>query len=254
LTYPIVIDSDREIWKAFANRYWPTKYLLDKEGYLRYAHFGEGEYRETEEAIRELLLEINPGLAFPPLMEPLRAEDKTGAVCYRPSAELYVGHARGRIGNEGGFREDSIAEYALPKEFTEGLFYANGKWASTAEYMEAVEEGEHTIVLRYEATGVNAVMASPQGGARDVQIRFDGKPLNASQKTRDTRLRSTGAGEESYVTVQSARMYSLVDSHDFAAHTLELICPAGVAVFAFTFNSCVDPAAAMAPAAVESRS
>ena len=254
LTYPIVIDSDREIWKAFANRYWPTKYLLDKEGYLRYAHFGEGEYRETEVALRELLLEINPGLAFPPLMEPLRAEDKAGAVCYPPSAELYLGHARGRIGNDGGFREDSIAEYSLPQELTEGLFYAKGKWASTAEYMEAVEEGEHTIVLRFEATGVNAVIASPRGGTREVKVRLDGKPLNASQKTRDTRFRSTKAGEESYVAVQNARMYSLVDSHDFGTHTLELICPTGVAVFAFTFNSCVDTSAALAPTAVESSS
>src|SRR5207302_832634 len=60
LTYPIVVDNDREIWKAFANRYWPTKYLLDKDGYLRYAHFGEGAYTECEQAIRELLLEVNP--------------------------------------------------------------------------------------------------------------------------------------------------------------------------------------------------
>ena len=45
----LVIDSDREIWKAFANRYWPTKYLLDHEGYLRYAHFGEGGYAECEQ-------------------------------------------------------------------------------------------------------------------------------------------------------------------------------------------------------------
>jgi len=114
LTYPIVIDSDREIWKAFANRYWPTKYLLDKDGYLRYAHFGEGAYRETEEAIRELLLEINASLAFPPLMEPVRSEDREGAVCFRPSPELYLGHARGRIGNDGGFKEDSIADYNIP--------------------------------------------------------------------------------------------------------------------------------------------
>jgi thiol-disulfide isomerase/thioredoxin len=254
LTYPIVIDSDREIWKAFANRYWPTKYLLDKEGYLRYAHFGEGEYRETEEAIREMLLEINPSLAFPPLMEPLRAEDKTGAVCYQPSAELYLGHARERIGNEGGFREDSIGEYVLPQELTEGLFYAKGKWASTAEYMEAVEDGDHAIVLRYEATGVNVVMASPRGGTREVKIQLDGKPLSVSQKTRDTRFRTTEAAAESYVAVQAARMYSLVDGHDFGKHTLELICPVGVAVFAFTFNSCVDPSAALAPAALESRS
>ena len=254
LTYPIVVDSDREIWKAFANRYWPTKYLLDKEGYLRYAHFGEGEYRETEEAIRELLREINPALAFPPLMEPLRAEDGTGAVCFRPSAELYVGHARGRIGNEGGFHEDSIADYSLPDDLKEGFFYVRGRWASTAEYMEAVEDGEHTMVLRYEASGVNVVMASPRGGMRDVKVRQDGQLLNSSQKTRDTRFRSGDGGEQSYVSVQNAQMYALVDNHDFGTHTLELTCPAGVAVFAFTFNSCVDPSAAMASSGAEFRS
>jgi thiol-disulfide isomerase/thioredoxin len=254
LTYPIVVDSDREIWKAFANRYWPTKYLLDKEGYLRYAHFGEGEYRETEEAIRELLREISPALAFPPLMEPLRAEDGAGAVCFRPSAELYVGHARGRIGNEGSFHEDSIADYSLPDDLKEGFFYVRGRWASTAEYMEAVEDGEHIVVLRYEASGVNVVMASPRSGTRDVKIRQDGHPLNSSQKTRDTRFRSGDSGEESYVSVQNARMYALVDNHDFGTHTLELTCPAGVAVFAFTFNSCIDLAAALAPTAAESHS
>jgi thiol-disulfide isomerase/thioredoxin len=254
LTYPIVVDSDREIWKAFANRYWPTKYLLDKEGYLRYAHFGEGEYRETEEAIRELLREISPALAFPPLLEPLRAEDGAGAVCFRPSAELYVGHARGRIGNEGSFHEDSIADYSLPDDLKEGFFYVRGRWASTAEYMEAVEDGEHIVVLRYEASGVNVVMASPRSGTRDVKIRQDGHPLNSSQKTRDTRFRSGDSGEESYVSVQNARMYALVDNHDFGTHTLELTCPAGVAVFAFTFNSCIDLAAALAPTAAESHS
>jgi thiol-disulfide isomerase/thioredoxin len=254
LTYPIVIDSNREIWQAFANRYWPTKYLLDKEGYLRYAHFGEGQYRETEEAIRELLLEINPSLAFPPLMDLLRPEDGTGAVCYRPTAELYVGHARGRIGNEGGFHPDSITEYTLPADLNEGVFYATGRWASTAEYMEAVDEGDHSIVLRYEASGVNAVLASPRGGSRDVKLRLDGQPLNPQQKTQDTRFRSSEVGQDSYVTVQNARMYALVDTHDFGVHTLELSCPAGVAAFAFTFNSCIDPAAAMAPAALESRS
>jgi thiol-disulfide isomerase/thioredoxin len=252
LTYPIAVDSDREIWKAFANRYWPSKYLLDKEGYLRYAHFGEGEYRECEEAIRELLREINPSLAFPPLMAPLRAEDETGAVCYRPSAELYLGNARGCIGNEGGFLADSIGSYSLPEQLEEGKFYAKGRWASTAEYLESVEEGDHTIVLKYEASGVNLVMASPRGGVRDVVIRQDGKPLSASQKTSDTQFRLVSGVEESYVTVQNARMYALVNSHDFGVHTLELSCPAGVAFFAFTFNSCLDPSAATT--AVESRS
>ena len=75
LTYPVVVDSDREIWKAFANRYWPTKYLLDKDGYLRYGHFGEGGYAECEEAIQELLREIDPKIVLPALMEPVRSRN-----------------------------------------------------------------------------------------------------------------------------------------------------------------------------------
>jgi len=59
LTYPIVQDNDFATWKAYSNRYWPAKYLIDRNGYIRYTHFGEGEYNETEQAIQELLGEIN---------------------------------------------------------------------------------------------------------------------------------------------------------------------------------------------------
>lgn len=253
LTYPIVVDNDREIWKAFANRYWPTKYLLDKDGYLRYAHFGEGAYGECEQTIRELLLEINPSLVFPPLLEPVRSEDRDGAVCYRPSPELYLGHARGRIGNEGGFREDSVADYTLPPDLQENCFYVSGKWASTAEYMESAGEGEHRIVLKYEATGVNLVMAAPRGGALDVVMLQDGQPLTRSQKTADTRFRNVNGSEESFLSVQRARMYFVVENHDFGGHTLELRCPSGVAAFAFTFTSCVDPSQTAAVAAAETQ-
>jgi thiol-disulfide isomerase/thioredoxin len=235
LTYPVVVDSDREIWKAFANRYWPTQYLLDNEGYLRYAHFGEGAYRESEEAIRELLKEVNPSLAFPPLLEPVRAEDRAGAICYRPSSELYLGHARGRIGNQGGFKADSIADYALPDDLKEAQFYAQGCWASTVEYMESAGDGEHSMVVKYAGAGVNLVMAAPRG-----------------RSCNDTRFRTVDGSPASYVVVQQARMYSLVDNHDFGSHLLELRCPAGLAAFAFTFTSCVDPSQAAAPAAVES--
>jgi thiol-disulfide isomerase/thioredoxin len=248
LTYPIVVDNDREIWKAFANRYWPTKYLLDKDGYLRYAHFGEGAYRECEEVIRELLLEANSTLAFPPLMEPVRPEDRDGAVCYPPSGELYLGHARGRIGNAGGFQEDAIAEYALPETLEENCFYASGRWASTAEYLEAAGEGEHRIVLKYHATGVNLVMAAPRGGTCEVGILLDGKSLLRPQKGNDTRFRATDKGEESYVSVQQPRMYSLVKHPEFGEHVLELRCPVGTALFAFTFTSCVNPSAILASA------
>jgi thiol-disulfide isomerase/thioredoxin len=255
LTYPIVIDSDREIWKAFANRYWPTKYLLDKEGYLRYGHFGEGGYNECELVIQELLREIDPAVVLPELMAALREEDHAGAVCYRASGELYLGNQRGRIGNEGGFKEDQIADYSFAGELEENFFYANGRWASTAEYFEAVEEGSHTLRLKYEAAAVNLVMASPHSSSSEVVILQDGKPLTQKQSTRDTRFRAgSNGGEESYVVVDSARMYFLVDNHEFATHELELRCSMGAAAFAFTFTSCVDPVASALQAGMPTQS
>ena len=250
LTYPIVIDSNREIWKEFANRYWPTKYLLDQEGYLRYAHFGEGGYNECEQVIQELLREIDPAVKLPPVMEPVREEDHAGAICYGASAELYLGNRRGRIGNEGGFQEDQIADYAFAGQMEENFFYADGRWASTAEYFEAVEKGPHTLRLKYEAAAVNLVMACPHTPSAEAVILQDGKPLSRKQATRDTSFRPVAnGGEESFVVIDSARMYFLVDNREFGAHELELRCSPGVAAFAFTFTSCVDPVASALRAA-----
>lgn len=243
LTYPIVVDSNREIWKAFANRYWPTKYLLDKDGYLRYAHFGEGGYGECEQAIQELLHEIDPSLKLPEILEPLRKEDHLGAGCYRPSGELYLGHQRGRIGNEGGFKVDQIADYEFDGTVEETFFYARGRWASTGEYFETAGDGPHSLKLKYEASAVNLVMASPRGLSAEVRLLQDGKPIARSQATKDIRFRAGGPATESYVLVDSARMYALVDNHDFGEHELELICSEGIAAFAFTFTGCVDPVA-----------
>src|SRR3972149_1722526 len=99
IQYPVALDNDYAIWQAYANRYWPAKYLVDREGYLRYYHFGEGAYGETEQAIQALLREAFPEIVLPGLMEALRDEDKPGAVCYRVMPELYLGYQQGRIGN-----------------------------------------------------------------------------------------------------------------------------------------------------------
>ena len=89
-------------------------------------------------------------------------------------------------------------------------------------------------------------MASPRGSSAEVIVVQDGKPLTRKQATRDIRFRkpSQSAGAEgSYLVVDSARMYFLVDNHDFGQHELELHCSTGIAAFAFTFTSCVDPVA-----------
>jgi hypothetical protein len=176
-------------------------------------------------------------------MEPVREEDQVGAVCYRPTGELYLGNRRGRIGNKGGFKEDQIADYDFSGALEKNFFYASGRWASTAEYFEAVENGPHILRLKYEASAVNLVMACPHATSADVVILQDGKQLTASQATRDTLFRTVSGESESYVVVDFPRMYLLVDNQEFGSHELELRCAAGVAAFAFTFTSCVDPVA-----------
>jgi hypothetical protein len=183
-------------------------------------------------------------------MEPVRDTDRPGAVCFQPSPELYLGHRRGRIGNQDGFREDDIAEYSLPGKLEEGQFYAQGRWASTAEYFESAAEGDNRIVVKYSAAAVNLVLASPRTPSYELIIHQDGKPLTRAQATPDVRFHSTVGGEESYILVEQPRMYQLVDNHSFGTHTLELLCPQpGLAAFAFTFTTCLDPNAIPSEAA-----
>jgi len=72
IAYPVMLDNDYAIWKQFANKYWPSKYLIDPDGYIRYFHAGEGAYQETELAIQELLRERDPRVTLPRPMELLR--------------------------------------------------------------------------------------------------------------------------------------------------------------------------------------
>jgi thiol-disulfide isomerase/thioredoxin len=238
LTYPIVLDSEMELWQAFANRYWPSKYLIDGEGYLRYAHFGEGSYRETEETIQQLIREINPSAVLPQLMDPVRDDDRPGAVCYQPSPELYLGHRRGRIGNAGEFVEDQSADYSHAGEMREGYFYAYGRWTATGDHFESASDKPARVALTYSAAGVNLVMASFNREPREAEIRQDGRPLDRAVATPDIYFREG----RSFVSVAAPRMYALVSNSDFGTHTLELITQQPeLALFAFTFTSCVLP-------------
>src|SRR3990172_3182304 len=71
IEYPVVMDNGFAIWQAYANRYWPAKYLVDAEGYIRYLHFGEGGYQETERAIQTLIRELQPDLELPEPLKPV---------------------------------------------------------------------------------------------------------------------------------------------------------------------------------------
>jgi hypothetical protein len=138
LRYPIALDNDYGTWNAWHNQYWPAKYLIDRDGRLRYFHFGEGEYAETEAAIRELLG------ASAPAASGLADESPHGLV----TPETYLGTKRRRAGDDVAFR---------------------GRW--TAEEERVVAGRGATLRLEYRARDVHLVLT----GRGAVEVLVDGK-------------------------------------------------------------------------------
>jgi cytochrome c biogenesis protein CcdA/thiol-disulfide isomerase/thioredoxin len=220
LDYPVVQDNERLTWEAFRNQYWPAKYLIDADGHVRYAHFGEGAYAETEAAIRSLLAEAG--------------EARLGGGAGRPEAEradpgvrtpeTYLGWQRAQ-----GFAQaprPGTAEYTAPAgELPANAFALDGRWAVDGESATAVRDA--SVRLGFRARRVFLVLGSP-GGPGEVEVLLDGRLVPGSLAGEDVR---GGA-----VTVSDQRLYRLVDLPEAGGHELELRLEPGVAGYAFTFG------------------
>ncbi len=231
LEYPIVSDSEYAIWRAYSNKYWPAKYLIDSRGRIRYYHFGEGSYAESELAIQKALKDLNPALPeFPPPIEPIRDTDRPGAVCYRVTPELYLGYERGNFGNPEGVNRDEPHDYRDPGRHLESTAYLEGRWRVEQECARA-EKREAALRLRYTAREVNLVMGPGENSVAEVQVTLsDGERAGTDVKIDDGRA---------IVRVDAPRMYNLVDNDNVNQGAIELKArDAGLAVFAFTFTSC----------------
>jgi thiol-disulfide isomerase/thioredoxin len=231
LEYPIVLDNDYAIWRAYSNRFWPAKYLVDAKGRIRYYHFGEGGYQESEVAIQNALRALNPALSLPPPMDPVRDSDRPGAMCYRVTPELYLGYARGQFGNPGGVVRDRPHDYADPGRHAEGASYIGGNWRVEQECARAEGAGA-TLAIRYTAKDVNLVMAPRAGAVSRAEL-----VLGPGQKPGEDVRTENG---RAVVTIDQPRMYNLVANDSVSSGALELrATDAGLAAYAFTFVSCV---------------
>jgi thiol-disulfide isomerase/thioredoxin len=231
LKYPIVLDNDYAIWRAYSNRVWPAKYLIDKDGRLRYYHFGEGLYRETETQIQTRLQELNPSLEFPPPLEAVRESDRAGAVCYRVTPELYLGYTRGQFGNPIAVAHDQETDYQDPGRHAEGAPYLDGRWIVGPESSRAGSIGA-VIALRYTAKDVNLVLSPPAHGSGRAEISLGEGQLPGE----DVKIEYGRA----FVTIDRARMYNLVANESVVPGSLRLkALDPGLSAYAFTFVSCV---------------
>ncbi|MEX2238307.1 MAG: redoxin domain-containing protein [Dehalococcoidia bacterium] len=243
LPYPVLVDREYETWQAYANRYWPAKYLIDVTGKIRGAHFGEGAYAEVEKAIQGLLKERegNAEAEFPPPMEPVRAEDASGAVCYRATPEVYLGFRRGMPGNPDPQPGQAVL-YKDHGQHAEGYPYLDGPWQIADEYSARPFGFSSSQVsrlhLKYMSKEVNLVIHPGTSGRAELTLLQDGAPLAAEALGEDAKE----AGGRALVVIDTPRMYRLVNNPEIAGHELTIETTSdGVALYAFTFVSCLVP-------------
>jgi cytochrome c biogenesis protein CcdA/thiol-disulfide isomerase/thioredoxin len=223
LRYPVVQDNDYGTWNAFTNQAWPAKYLIDARGRVRLVHLGEGEYEQTEAAIRALLAEAGRG-RLGAAAKPRGTILTSGA---KATPETYLGSARAQgfspVGPTDGTRDyRALGGDRLPQN----VFSLGGRWRIDAESARAVRGA--TITARVVGTAVYLVLSSQGDRPRRVHVRLDGRPISAADAGSDVR--------HGVVTVRRQRLYSLVDVGKVAEHVLTLRLDPGVSGYAFTFG------------------
>jgi thiol-disulfide isomerase/thioredoxin len=234
IPYPVLLDNSRETWRLFANHYWPAKYLVDARGYLRYEHFGEGAYGHTEEWIQNLLREAGDEDPMPPILAPLREEDRPGAVCYPATRETYIGFLRGKLLAAEGYRPGEEVRHQEPAEpAPPGLFSARGLWRHEAEYLEAREAGAR-LDLVCDAAGVNLVVSSPGG---ELEIEVAGRPVPPEERGADVVERDG----RTFAVWDRSRMVSLLGPTEFRRRHVRLrFLTPGTRAYTFSFTTCVQ--------------
>jgi thiol-disulfide isomerase/thioredoxin len=229
--YPIAVDNDYTIWRAFANHFWPALYLADPEGRIRYHHFGEGEYAGAEMAIQQLLMDagaddVNQDLvAVDPHGLEVAADWQT-----LQSPETYLGY-----GQSTGFASEAVAEVDEPHVYAPAPLRLNqwalaGNW-TVAQHAVVLNEPNGRISFRFHARDLNLV-AGP--AAREASVAFrvslDGHPPDGAD---GDDLSSDGGG-----IIKDQRTYHLIRQRRPIADGLFEIefLDSGVEAYCFTFG------------------
>jgi cytochrome c biogenesis protein CcdA/thiol-disulfide isomerase/thioredoxin len=220
LRYPVVQDNDMGTWNAYDNEYWPADYLIDAHGNVRYATFGEGDYDQTETAIRALLAEA--GYQVGGKSHPTDVIKPTEVA----TPETYVGTNRAEGWVNGP--KTGTHDYGPPPThklaLNAGAF--SGTWDITSQPAEAVSGAG--IDLHFLAKNVYLVLSSEDERPMQVQVMLDGHPIPASESGADV--------HDGIVTVRRQRLYSLVSLPGDQSHELELRFQDGVVAYDFTFG------------------
>ncbi|CAM3899604.1 cytochrome c biogenesis protein DipZ [Paracidovorax anthurii] len=232
ITYPVAVDNQYAIWRAFRNQYWPAHYLIDAQGRLRHHHFGEGNYGETERVVQQLLQEAGAARVAPGLIE-VNAQGVQQAADMDAvrSHETYVGYARSEnFASTPKTARDQATTYAAPAQPALNAWGLDGRWNVGSEHA-TLAGASGRIVYRFQARDLHLVLGpGPDGRPVRFRVRIDGQPPGAS--------RGMDVAEDGSGTVTGQRLYQLVrQTGEITPRTfsIEFLDPA-VSAYAFTFG------------------
>jgi thiol-disulfide isomerase/thioredoxin len=232
ITYPVALDSDNKVWDAFHNQYWPAHYFIDAKGRVRYEHFGEGDYDQSERWIQELLKEANAKPMSPGITS-VHGEGVQAAADVNNvrSPETYIGYARAaHFVSQGGIKKDHEKTYLEPSHLQLNEWGLGGSWINHQQ--EAVlQSAGGTIVFRFHARDLHLVLGpSVDGKPVRFRITIDG---HAPGESHGVDADAAGNG-----VVTDDRLYQLIrQKGPITDHTfvIEFEDP-GVQAFSFTFG------------------
>lgn len=235
VTYPVALDNNLAIWQAFNNEYWPAHYFIDAQGRIRYHHFGEGEYGQSEHVIQELLHEAGYQNVPSGIVDP-KAQGVQAAATpddQARSPETYVGYGRGSNFAAGPVHEDEAANYETPYPLQPNQWGFTGRW-TIGEEKSGLNAAGGKITFRFHARDLHLVLG-PESDGKPVRFRvtLDGHAPGKSHGT-DTDLDGNG-------TVTDQRLYQLIRLDSGSAikayhmFTIEFL-DSGVQAYAFTFG------------------
>ncbi len=224
INWPVAVDNEYKIWDAYANMYWPRKYLIDKDGYIVYDHIGEGAYTETEVQIQRFLRDLNPSVELPEPIKPLRPEDDLNRVCYPRTPEIYCGYFRGRFA--GKILPDIRTAYNHPIVQGDGIISLIGEFIVESERLIFIDG---KLVLNFKGNELNAVMF----GDEFVEVRINGRLIPENMRGSDIRVLDGKTG----LLPKDYRMYNIIKTEEWGIYTLEIF-GRGTEIYAFTFGSC----------------
>ncbi|WP_028205494.1 cytochrome c biogenesis protein DipZ [Paraburkholderia nodosa] len=230
--YPVAIDNSYTIWKAFSNEYWPAHYFVDPQGHIRHHHFGEGDYKQSEDVIRRLLAEAGqtdlPGGYVQPVAQGAQAAAGSGDANRSP--ETYVGYARAQNFAGGPVAQDETATYHAPQTLTANQWALDGRWL-VGDESARLDSPDGRIVYRFHGRDLHLVLGLGRDG-HPVRFRvlIDGKAPGAD--------RGTDIDADGYGTITGQRLYQLVrQANGNSERTFEItFLEPGVLAYAFTFG------------------